>query len=229
MLVLYMPVSLLFLGLLLAIVSADCIHMRRKRLRKPLLHPRMYKIAHWLVLRILTFTSQQLYILVHIIICVVHWVVEPFLLLKVWHEIEMDCRDFRVFSIVCAGLEIVFNILRLLIRERVARELKYEDALLRVDATSVHYMEVTTCNKCGMKFYGTTDPGQSQILGAAGEGRAQFVRHFFEEHGDTIDPKDFKIDERAAIANDKRKDPRIDQWMEESNNPEVSISFCRLV
>ena len=34
--------------------------------------------------------------------------------------------------------------MRLVMRESVAQELKYEGALLRVDATAVHYMEVTT-------------------------------------------------------------------------------------
>ena len=103
MLVMYLPVAALFFTFLLALVSANLVVLRRKQKRKPLLFPRFYKVLHWIVLRILTFTSHPIYIMVHIALSATQWLVEPFLLLGAWHEVSMGCRDYRVFSICCAG------------------------------------------------------------------------------------------------------------------------------
>jgi hypothetical protein len=57
------------------------------------------------------------------------------------------------------------------------------------------WLQVTTCTKCGLQFFGSPDKG----LGLAGEGRAQFVEHFFSVHGTEIKLSDFKVEMRAAI------------------------------
>jgi hypothetical protein len=157
MLVAYLPV-VIFLGLLLlAIISATCIKLRRRQIRQPLLFARIYKVLHWLILNFFRIGCHRAFIAVHILISASCWSAEPFLLLSSWHQVSPDCRDSRVIGITCAGLEIGLNLYRLLICGAVEKELRYEDALLRVDAASVKFMEVTKCNTCGMQFFGNPE------------------------------------------------------------------------
>lgn len=217
MLVAYLPV-VIFLGLLLlAIISATCIKLRRRQIRQPLLFARIYKVLHWLILNFFRIGCHRAFIAVHILISASCWSAEPFLLLSSWHQVSPDCRDSRVIGITCAGLEIGLNLYRLLICGAVEKELRYEDALLRVDAASVKFMEVTKCNTCGMQFFGNPENTE----GLVGECRAQFVQHFFEAHGDTILPDDFTIETRTTITSKKNADPGIDRWLDDANNADA--------
>jgi hypothetical protein len=111
---------------------------------------------------------------------------------------------------------VLLCVVRLIVRTSVLKELKYEKALLQVDAMHVRYMEVTTCTRCGQQFFGSPDKG----LGLAGEGRAEFVKHFFSQHSDTVTEADFKVEMRAAISSTDQGGPNIMRWHQQNDEAE---------
>jgi hypothetical protein len=215
----YLPVAAVPGTLLLAILAAALVQLRRRYLHSPERHRGLFKLLHRTILRVLELSAKRGFILFHIAVVSVAWVAEPFLVLGTWHLVPPVCRDYRVFACCCAGLEVVLCIVRLIVRTSVLKELKYETALLRVDAMHVRYMEVTKCTRCGQQFFGSPEKG----LGLAGEGRAQFVKHFFSQHGDTVTESDFTVEMRAAIAstdNGGGSEPNIARWHQQNDEAE---------
>jgi len=218
LLLMYVPVIAVPGTLVLAILAATAVQLRRRRLHSPLKHAALFGLLHRTVLKCFEVAARRGFILYHIAVVSVHWVAEPFIVLGTWHLVPPACRDYRVFACCCAGLEVALCIVRLVIRTSVLKELKYERALLRVDALNVRYMEVTKCTRCGMQFFGSPDEG----LGLAGEGRAEFVRHFFSVHGDTVSESDFTVEMRAAISRTDKDgaSPNILRWHEQNDKEE---------
>lgn len=178
----YLPVLVILSTLLLIILATTALIQRRKKLGKPKMYAALIKLLHKMCLVLFQLSCHPTFVVYHIAVVCIGWVVEPFLILGTWHLVGPECRDYRVFAACCAGLEVALSIPRVVMRTAVSKELKYEAALLRVDATTVRYMEVTTCARCGLQFFGSPEKG----LGLAGEGRAQFVDHFFAAHGEQI-------------------------------------------
>lgn len=219
---LYLPIAAVPGTLLLAILAAAAVHVRRRYyLHNPQRNDGLFKMLHRTILRFLELSAKRNFILFHISVVAMAWVAEPFILLGTWHLVAPTCRDYRVFACCCAGLEVALCIVRLIVRSSVLKELKYETALLRVDAMSVRYMEVTKCNRCGQQFFGSPEKG----LGMAGEGRAEFVRHFFSEHGDTVSESDFTVEMKAAISSNKDgggDSPNIARWHQQNDETEAN-------
>ena len=217
--VMYLPVAAVPGTLLLAILAATLVQLRRRYLHSPERHRDFFKLLHRTILRFLELSAKRNFILFHIAVVSIAWVTEPFLVLGTWHLVAPACRDYRVFACCCAGLDVLLCIVRLIVRTSVLRELKYESALLRVDAMHVRYMEITTCTRCGQQFFGSPEKG----LGLAGEGRAQFVKHFFSQHSDTVTEADFKVEMRAAISSndtDGQSEPNIMRWHQQNDENE---------
>ena len=218
---LYLPVAAVPGTLLLAILAAAAVHVRRRYyLHNPQRNDGLFKMLHRTILRFLELSAKRNFILFHISVVAMAWVTEPFIVLGTWHLVAPTCRDYRVFACCCAGLEVALCIVRLIVRTSVLKELKYEAALLRVDAMNVRYMEVTKCNRCGQQFFGSPEQG----LGMAGEGRAEFVRHFFSEHGDTVSESDFTVEMKAAISStkDSGNSPNITRWHQQNDETEAN-------
>ncbi len=214
--VMYLPVVAVPGTILLAILAATLVQLRRKYLRNPERHRGLFKLLHQTILKFLELSAKRNFILFHAAVVSVAWVAEPFIVLGTWHLVAPECRDYRVFACLCAGLEVLLCVVRLIVRTSVLKELKYEKALLQVDAMHVRYMEVTTCTRCGQQFFGSPDKG----LGLAGEGRAEFVKHFFSQHSDTVTEADFKVEMRAAISSTDQGGPNIMRWHQQNDEAE---------
>ena len=219
--VMYLPVAAVPGTLLLAFLAATLVTLRRRYLHNPERHRGLFKLLHHTILRVLELSAKRNFILFHIAVVSVAWVAEPFIVLGTWHLVPPSCRDYRVFACCCAGLDVLLCVVRLIVRTSVLKELKYETALLRVDAMHVRYMEVTTCTRCGQQFFGSPEKG----LGLAGEGRAEFVKHFFSQHSDTVTEKDFKVEMRAAISriDNSGNEPNIMRWHQQNDEAENNL------
>merc|ERR1712166_1496429 len=170
-----------------------------------------FKHLHAAILLMFHLLSHPMALWYHAFCAMLSWSTEPYMLMEYWLDVPSTCRDYRIMACGFSGVELLLIGAQVMLRHDVMRELKYERALLEVDAVHVRYMEVVTCLRCKMKFFG--DPNQP--LSNEHSCRAQFVRHFFETHGDELSQSDYHIDTRSAISSkpqDMTSHPNIARW-----------------
>jgi len=83
------------------------------------------------------------------------------------------------------------------LRDKVQKEVLYEESLYKVKAHEVEYLDMVVCKKCGANFIG--DAGMSTDM--QGSAKSKFVLHFFQSHGSELSNSDYTLTTQRHIKN----------------------------